>query len=61
MDMLERMNTTIDYIEEHDGIINAYEFKWNPKKRGKKIGQFTDAYPNATLQTVNRDNYFQFL
>lgn len=51
----------IDYIEEHDGVINAYEFKWNPKKRGKKIGQFTDAYPNATLQTVNRDNYFQFL
>lgn len=51
----------IDYIEECDGRITAYEFKWNPRKKGKKIQQFLDAYPNATLQTVNRDNYYQYL
>lgn len=51
----------IDYIEECDGRITAYEFKWNPKKKGSKLQAFLNAYPGAALQMVSRDNYYQFL
>jgi len=30
----------IDYLEDRDGALNAYEFKWNPDKEPK--------VPNAT-------------
>lgn len=51
----------IDCIEERDGIISAYEFKWNPRKKSSKQDAFLAAYPNATLHTVTPDNYFEFL
>lgn len=51
----------IDYIEEADGQLKAYEFKWNPKKKGKKIQSFIDSYPGTELLTVSRDNYFEIL
>lgn len=51
----------IDYLEERDGVISAYEFKWNPKKKSAKQDAFLAAYPNATLQTITPDNYFELL
>lgn len=51
----------IDYIEEADGQLKAYEFKWNPKKKGKKIQSFIASYPGTELLTVSRDNYFEIL
>ena len=51
----------IDYIEEADGKIRAYEFKWNPKKRGRMPKIFAAAYPNSEIVTVNRDNFVPFL
>jgi predicted AAA+ superfamily ATPase len=51
----------IDYIEESDGKISAFEFKWNPEAKIKKISSFLDAYPNSSLNVVNRDNYEDFL
>ena len=51
----------IDYIEEADGRLKAYEFKWNPKKKGRKIQSFLDAYPGTELLTVSQDNYFEIL
>lgn len=51
----------IDCIEERDGIISAYEFKWNTRKKSHKQDAFLAAYPNATLHTVTPDNYFEFL
>lgn len=51
----------IDYIEERNGQIAAYEFKWNVKKRSSKQETFLAAYPNATLQTITPHNYIEFL
>lgn len=51
----------IDYIEEKDGHFTAYEFKWNPQKKAKISQTFLHAYPNTTIQTVNRDNFYEFL
>lgn len=51
----------IDYIEDRNGQIAAYEFKWNVNKRSSKQETFLAAYPNATLQTITPNNYFEFL
>ncbi len=51
----------IDYLEESDGIINAYEFKWNPRKRAKFPKSFLEAYPNAQTQTISQHNFLPFV
>nr|MCU0323665.1 ATP-binding protein [Spirosomataceae bacterium] len=37
----------IDYIEDHDGKISAFEFKWNPNAKSRFSRVFTDAYSEA--------------
>lgn len=52
----------IDYLEERDGHLYAYEFKWNPKKRVRWPSSFRQAYANAKLQPpVNQENFTDFL
>jgi len=51
----------IDYIEEKDGVLRAFQFTWNPKNKTSFSKSFRDAYPEHTLKTVNNDNYEEFL
>lgn len=51
----------IDYIEERDGTLYAYEFKWNERKKTKLPDIFTSTYPNSETQVITRDNFEQFL
>jgi len=51
----------IDYIEESDGKILAFEFKWNPKAKAKRLNSFLTAYPNSQMMIIHRDNYEDFL
>ena len=51
----------IDYIEEMDGTLSAYEFKWNPSAKTKQPRVFLAAYPNSTFEFVHRDNFVEFL
>ena len=51
----------IDYIEESDGKILAFEFKWNPKAKAKRPNSFLTAYPNSQMMIIHRDNYEDFL
>ncbi len=51
----------IDYIEDINGKLYAYEFKWNPKKRARFSATFTKNYPVEKTMLVNRDNYLVFL
>jgi len=51
----------IDYLEEQDGRIDAFEFKWNPKAKQKWPKTFTDHYPNHSLMVVDRETYGTFL
>ena len=46
----------IDYIEEKDGQINAFELKWNPKRKCSAPLSFRNAYPNATFTVIHHDN-----
>lgn len=49
----------IDYIEENDGKLTAYEFKWNPKKKSRVSTTFTSSYPESIVKTINPDNFYQ--
>jgi len=51
----------IDYVEERDGVLFAYEIKWNVKKKPTLSKSFANAYPNHKYTVVNRENYEQFL
>ena len=51
----------IDYIEDINGKLYAYEFKWNPKKKARFSTTFTKNYPVEKTILVNRDNYLDFL
>jgi len=51
----------IDYIEEYDGILHAYEFKFSNKKRNLKIPKkFMETYPDSVCQFVTTENLFEF-
>ena len=51
----------IDYIEERDGKLFAYEFKWNPKKKAKLSKTFQAAYPNHEFKVITPANYDEFI
>jgi uncharacterized protein len=51
----------IDLIEDGGGELSAYEFKWNSKKKVKAPAGWCRAYPNASFQIINRDNYLEFI
>lgn len=51
----------VDYIEEEEGRIYAYEFKWNPGAKKSSIPlTFKRAY-NADISVISPDNYLEFL
>jgi predicted AAA+ superfamily ATPase len=49
----------IDYIEERDGMLHAYEFKWNNPAKLPKT--FSSAYPNHTFLAITKNNYLDFV
>ncbi|MCH7398547.1 ATP-binding protein [Belliella sp. DSM 107340] len=51
----------IDYVEEMNGSLSAWEFKWNPKAKVKIPVTFLNAYPEAKVQVVNPDNLEDFI
>ena len=52
----------IDYIEEEDGHIRAFEFKWNDKKTNTRSPKaFGTAYPEADFQVITPANISDFL
>jgi predicted AAA+ superfamily ATPase len=51
----------VDYIEEIDGKIYAFEFKWNPASKSKFPKSFMEAYQPAESKLIHRDNFWQWL
>lgn len=57
-----RQQHEIDYLEDVDGQLHAYEFKWNERKaRCKCPDSFSTAYPEATFQVITPKNIEEFL
>ena len=50
----------IDYIEERNGKLSAFEFKWKKDKQ-KPPQEFLDTYENSEFKIVNKDNYWSFV
>ncbi|MFI3286089.1 MAG: ATP-binding protein [Rikenellaceae bacterium] len=50
----------IDYVEEEDGAIRAYEFKWNPKAKAKAPAKFLESY-GSEFSVVHPGNVDDFL
>ena len=50
----------IDYLEEHDGQLSTYEFKWQGKAKKMPIA-FANAYPESTFEVIDRDNFEPFV
>ena len=49
----------IDYLEEGDGKLMGFEFKWQKDKlRAPKI--FLETYSGSTVELINRSNYKKF-
>ncbi len=50
----------IDFVEERDGKLYGFEFKWNPKKlaNGK---YWLEAYPEASFKVINNHNFLEWL
>ena len=51
----------IDLLEEEDGVIRAYEFKWNPKAKANLPKKFRENYPVTSFNTITPDNYLDFI
>jgi len=51
----------IDYIEEHDDNLFAYEFKWNPARKAFISKTFSGNYKVSEFKVITPDNYHEFL
>jgi uncharacterized protein len=51
----------IDCIEERGGRLYGYEFKWQGQMRSATRREFIEAYPNAEVQVITRENYTDFI
>lgn len=50
----------IDLIEETGGKLTGFEFKWN-QHNFKNPKDFTDTYPNSTVETIDNTSYVKFV
>jgi predicted AAA+ superfamily ATPase len=51
----------IDYLEESEGRLSVYEFKWSASGRARIPRSFKDSYPDADSMIVTRDNFTDYL
>lgn len=50
----------IDYIEDENGKLSGYEFKYSDDKY-KNASDFLNSYKDSTLKLINKDNYLDFI
>lgn len=51
----------IDYLEEYNGQLTAFEIKWNSNKKVSFPKTFTTNYPDTKLNTINPENIWDFV
>jgi len=50
----------VDYVEEKDGVIHGFEFKWNPKAKVNIPENFTKTY-DARVTIITNENFRDFI
>ena len=53
-------DSEVDYIEQYDDEVHAYEIKWNKKQR-KAPPSFNTQFPKAFFSSISKDNFWQML
>jgi len=56
-----KQQAEIDYIEEIDGKIYAFEFKWNPTAKSKFPQAFLENYKPEKTKVIHPENFWQWL
>ena len=51
----------LDWLEERGNELAGFEFKWNENKKSKIPTAFGKAYPDATFEVINKQNYLDFI
>ena len=50
----------VDYVEEKDGFVTGYEFKWQSKS-SRAPTSWTETYGEDTWKVIDRDNFTDFV
>ena len=51
----------VDFIEQINGELNAYEIKWNVNKKPKLPLSFAKNYEVSDFKIISRDNFWNFV
>jgi hypothetical protein len=49
----------IDWVEEREGKLFGYEFKWDSVAKPPKL--WIDTYSEASFESINQSNYLPFI
>lgn len=50
----------IDYVEEREGKLYAWEFKWDTKGKTRIPQSFVNAYKESITSVIDRENFWSF-
>lgn len=56
-----KQQNEIDYLEERNGQLSAFEFKWNPIAKSKLPKVFLNTYSDAQFTVIHKDNIEDFV
>ncbi len=51
----------VDYIEDCDGMLSAFEFKWNENAKAKVPADFMKSYSGSTFEVITSSNFWSFV
>lgn len=51
----------IDYIEESNGKLRAFECKWNERKKTKTPKEFLETYEGSTFEVISQESFWEFV
>ena len=51
----------IDWVEEREGKLFGYEFKWNPKRQAREPRAWKKNYGNAEFHVIHSENYHEWV
>ena len=55
-----RQQQEMDFVEDNNGKVFGFEFKWQKKKTQKLPKSFTETY-NAEANIIDRENFREFV
>ncbi len=56
-----RTGQELDYLEEINGKLTAFEFKWNANKKVRVPMSFANHYPESDFKVITPENYMSFV